>query len=145
MKCLGKAGAQITLKKQKTFKELTQSGLLIPTDCLFFSNGGQRINMTEFVEHRDEKFNLQVERTRKHGFDLLSKPVTVGTARHIRVRPMFKSWEVSGTINISAEEFDLDKLTELFEKAGYLGLGDWRPGCKNPGNHGMFEASIKIK
>lgn len=145
MRCLCKAGTKVILKKQTTFKELTQTGLLIPNDCLFFSNGGQRINMSEFVENRNEKFSEQLTRARKHGFDLLIKRAVVGTGKHVRVRPMFRAWEASGTITVTAPEFDLERLQQLFDLAGTVGLGDWRPGGKTPGRFGMFEASVKFK
>ena len=145
MRCLCKAGAKIILKKQTSFKELTQTGLCLPSDTLDFRNAGSSVPVTEFVEHRDEKFADQKKRAQKAGFDLLVKRASVGQSKHVRVRPMFRSWSASGTIQVTAQEFDSEKLQELFELAGTVGLGDWRPGSKTPGRFGMFEATVKFK
>lgn len=145
MRGLCKAGTKVILKKQTTFKELTQTGLIIPTDCLTFTNAGRQINMAEFVENRDEKFAEQKERCKRAGFDLHVKRATIGTSKNVRVRPMFKAWEASGIINVTAPEFDLERLKQILEIAGMGGLCDWRPSGKTPGRFGMFEASVKFK
>jgi len=145
MRCLCKAGSKIILKKQTSFKELTQTGLCLPSDTLDFRNAGAPVPVAEFVEHRDEKFADQKKRVQKAGFDLLVKRAAVGQSKHVRVRPMFRSWSASGTIQVTAQEFDAEKLQELFDLAGTVGLGDWRPGGKTPGRFGMFESEVKFK
>jgi hypothetical protein len=142
MVAIRQAGTQIILKKQKTFKEITQSGLLIPKDNLYFANAGRQISAAKFVENRDADFADHKKMAAEAGFDLLVKRAKVGTAKHVRVRPIFRSWEVSGEIQMLADEITLERLQELFEIAGSVGLCDWRPGCKTPGSYGQFEAKV---
>lgn len=144
--CLSYAGGKIILKKQETLKRLVASGIQIPDDYLDFRSNGEKVSATSFVENRDEKFTDQQKRARKLGFDLFVKRATVGTSKHVRVRPKFKDWTVSGSLILTAPEFDDEKLEQLFQIAGYsAGLGDWRPSSpKKPGRYGMFEAKVKI-
>ena len=46
MVALRQAGTQLILKKQKTFKEISQSGLLIPSEYLDFRCNGARCRST---------------------------------------------------------------------------------------------------
>jgi hypothetical protein len=142
MVALRQAGAKMTLKRQTTFKAITQSGLLMTDETLEFTNGGEQINAAAFVDARDDKFAMQKKAVEKAGFELLIKRAKVGTSKHVRVRPMFRSWVVSGVIQVMAPEITFENLQMLFDLAGDVGLCDWRPGCKTPGRFGMFEASV---
>lgn len=142
MVALRQAGAKMTLKRQTTFKAITQSGLLMTDENLEFTNGGEQISVLKFVEMRGEKFTDQKKAVEKAGFDLLIKRAKVGTSKHVRVRPMFRSWAVSGEVKILTPDITFDSLQTLFQLAGDVGLCDWRPGCKTPGRYGMFEAMV---
>jgi hypothetical protein len=142
MVALRQAGAKMTLKRQTTFKAITQSGLLMTDETLTFTNGGKEINAVEFVDSRDDKFTDQKKAAAKAGFELDVRRAKIGTSKHVRVRPMFRSWSVSGVIQIMAPEITFESLQMLFDLAGDVGLCDWRPGCKTPGRFGMFEASV---
>jgi hypothetical protein len=142
MVALRQAGAKMILKQQTTFKAVTQSGLLMTDETLEFTNGGKQISAAGFAEAKDDKFTDQKKAVEKAGFELLIKRARVGTSKHVRVRPMFRSWAVSGVIQIMAAEITLDNLVTLFDLAGNVGLCDWRPGCKTPGRFGMFEATV---
>lgn len=146
LSCLCYAGGKIPLKKQETLKRLVASGIQIPDDYLEFRSNGDKVSVAQFVENREEKFTDQQKRARAAGFDLFVKRGTVGTSKHVRVRPKFKNWTVSGSLILTAPEFDEDKLKQLFEIAGQAaGLGDWRPSSpKKPGRYGMFEARVRI-
>lgn len=142
MVMLRQAGAKMILKKQTTFKAITQSGLLITDETVPFLNGGKTVSLLPFIEARDEKFADQKEMARKAGFDLHVKRARVGTAKHVRVRPIFRSWSVSGEIQILSQEITFENLEMLFDIAGSGGLCDWRPSSKTPGRFGMFEAKV---
>lgn len=142
MVALRQAGAKMTLKRQTTFKAITQSGLLCTDEMLEFTNGGKQIPIAGFAENMNEKFSDQKKAVDKAGFELLIKRARVGTSKHVRVRPMFRQWVVSGVIQIMAPEITFDSLQTLFDLAGDVGLCDWRPGCKTPGRFGMFEATV---
>lgn len=93
----------------------------------------------EFAEHYSSAQDL--------GFRLQVKPVTVGTSKHIRVRPMFSNWSISGGFAIEDDDaniLSLSSLRDLFNASGRLaGLGDWRPSSpKKPGQYGRFTAEL---
>lgn len=142
MVALRQAGAKMTLKRQTTFKAITQSGLLCTDEMLEFSNAGKQISSAGFASDMDDKFTDQKKAVEKAGFELLVKRASIGAKKHVRVRPMFRSWAVSGVIQIMAPEITFDSLQMLFDLAGDVGLCDWRPGCKTPGRFGMFEATV---
>jgi hypothetical protein len=130
------------MKKQKTFKEISQSGLLIPTEYLDFRIGEASVPVSRVAAMREMPFAKQAEAVGKLGFSLFVKRAVIGRAKHVRVRPRFNQWSVSGIVQVIAPEITFDILTKLFDLAGRVGLCDWRPGCKTPGPYGMFEAKL---
>lgn len=147
MVCLRQAGAQIVFKRQKTFKELTQSGLAITSEFLEFSTHGERIPVSFLAEIRDLPFIEQQDRCRDYfepgvGFRLFVKRARVGASKHVRVRPRFDDWKVRGRIVVMNAAITDEVLRQLFEIAENVGLGDWRPGCKTPGAYGRFSAKL---
>ena len=143
MTALRTAGAQMILKKQKTFKELTQSGLLIDTDWCDFFNNGKKIRWSDICELREMSFSEQAAAVKKLGFDLDVRRVRVGTSKHVRVRPVFRNWSVSGEITVLKQEITFDVLKQLFDLAGKAGLGDWRPSGKTPGSKGQSVVTVE--
>lgn len=143
MVALRQAGAQLILKKQKTYKEISQSGLLITTEFCEFRNAGKQIAVDSLKAIKDKPFADQAKAAEKLGFRLFCKRAKVGTSKHVRVRPRFESWTISGRIQILASEITPEVLVQLFNLAGRVGLSDWRPGCKTPGPFGMFSAVVK--
>lgn len=142
MVALRQAGTQLILKKQKTYKEISQSGLLIPTEYLEFCCDGKQIAMADVTTLRDLPFAKQAEAVQSLGFKLFVKRAKIGQSKHVRVRPRFDRWSLSGSIQILVPEISYDILGKLFDLAGRVGLCDWRPGCKTPGPYGMFEAKL---
>jgi hypothetical protein len=143
MVALRQAGAQMTLKGKKTFKEITQSGLLISTEsCEFRSNGGQ-VKWSDILAIRERTFAEQAAAVKVFGAELFVKRAKVGNSKHIRVRPKFKAWEVSGEIMVLKPEITSEVLKQLFELAGKAGLCDWRPAGKTPGPYGQADAVVK--
>lgn len=143
MVALRQAGTQMIMKRQKTFKEVTQSGLLITDEYCQFEGGAGQISIEDIEGLRDMPFPKQAEAAQGLGFRLFVKRAKVGTSKHVRVRPRFETWRVAGTINILVPEITYEILGQLFDLAGRVGLCDWRPGCKTPGPYGMFEAKLK--
>jgi hypothetical protein len=138
------AGAQIIMKKQKTFKEVSQSGMLVTSEFLDFTYAdGRHLSMTDILGMRDDPFPVQAEACRDLGFRLFVKRAAVGQKKHVRVRPRFDTWQVTGTLQVNAPELTYEVVQKLFELGGNGGLGDWRPNCKTPGCYGMFSAEIK--
>jgi hypothetical protein len=100
---------------------------------------------TWILAFRDAKFSDHIKECRNLGFDLLVKRASVGSSKHVRVRPRFDEWQVRGSITVSEPAITQDVLEQLFELAGrYAGLCDWRPSSpKKPGPYGMFTAEVK--
>lgn len=143
MVALRAAGAQIILKKNKTYKELTQSGLLIDREFCRLLVGGKEIPLSKVVALRSKNFADQARAVQSLGFSLFAKRAKVGTSKHIRIRPRFDEWCVEGEITILSPDITEELLAKFFQLAGNVGLGDWRPGCKTPGSFGMFQSEIK--
>ena len=142
MVALRQAGAQMILKRQKTFKEATQSGLLISNEACEFRNAGKQIKWADLVAMRELPFAQQSAACKKMGVDLFVKRARVGTSKHIRVRPKFSQWTVTGTVMVLKPEITPEVLQQLFELAGKAGLCDWRPAGKTPGPYGQSDAVV---
>jgi len=145
MVCLRSAGAQMILKKQKTFKEISQSGMGIFSEYLDFRCGpeNERVAIGDIIALADMTFEQQADAVRQFGFRLFVKRAKIGTSKHIRVRPRFDQWTASGTVVTTKQELTFDAVSKLFELAGSVGLCDWRPGCKTPGPFGMFTSVLE--
>lgn len=144
MVCLRQAGAQLILKKQKTYKEITQSGMFIETEFCDLLVGDKQVSIEPIRALRDEPYKRQADAVQEMGFRLFAKRARVGTAKHVRVRPRFDQWSIRGTMRVVKEaELSREIIERLFEIAGTVGLCDWRPGCKTPGSYGMFEAKVR--
>jgi len=148
MTMLREGGAKVTAKGKETYKKQTQSGIMLDQQQFdLLVNGkkvavepfSQLIGVTDFLEH--------VEAAEAHGFELLVKRARVGQAKHVRVRPMFRTWEATGTFSVIDEELSgLTKpiLQTILTQAGALcGLCDWRPSSpKSSGTFGTFQAEL---
>jgi len=148
MVCLRDAGAKMLLKGNTTFKSVSQSELLIATEFLTFTAGGdgQEIAWADVLKLKDLPFKEQFERVKKLGFELFVKRANVNGKKHVRVRPRFNAWCVSGSIRVlDPRIITHDRLVTMFGIAGRLGLCDWRPSeKKSPGPWGQFLAELKI-
>lgn len=145
MSALLVGGTQVILKRQKTYKELSQSAILMATENLRFEYGdGKQLAMSKIDAMRDLPFAKQFEECEKLGFRLFCKRAKIGTSKHVRVRPRFDSWAVSGELDVISNDLPFDKLELIFRFAGRAGLCDWRPSSpKRPGPYGMFTANLK--
>jgi hypothetical protein len=92
-----------------------------------------------------EDYEAHCQFAREHGFELFAKSARIGQSKHVRVRPKFVRWEVSGTVTAFDDTITTDVLTSILTAAGrYAGLCDWRPSSpKSPGPYGTFTAVIK--
>lgn len=139
------AGAKITLKRQTTLKQLSQSGLLIRDEMCEFTYGpDQRTLRVDQVPDIDLPHKQQAEIVDRLGFSLFVKRATIGTSKHVRVRPRFNQWRVRGTVLVLSDDLTQERLAMLFQIAERAGLCDWRPSSpKSPGPFGQFEAKLK--
>lgn len=142
MACLRKAASDMIMKGKKTFKAASQSGILIDSEFMTFKTGGKQIAIADLLPLESEPFPAHKARAVELGFKLDIRRVAVGTSQHIRVRPRFDNWSINGALEVLLPEITFDVLATMFELAGKVGLGDWRPGAKSPGPFGMFSAKL---
>lgn len=146
MAALRIAGTQMILKRQKTFKEITQSGLFVSTEFCDFFNNGKKVTCKSITVLRNKLFSEQADGARALGFRLFVKRALLqGKSKHVRVRARFDDWSVQGTLRVlRPDEIPFDVLKSIFEIAGRGGLCDWRPSSKTPGPWGMFTAKLTL-
>ena len=149
MTMLREGGSKVLKKGSETFKKQTQSGINLDQQQWDLTVKGETISMDsikdlignmEFIQH--------IETAEALGFELLVKRAKIGAAKHVRVRPMFREWTLTGSLTVLDDEMTgLKKpiLDQIFRQAGALcGLGDWRPSSpKASGTFGMFSHEIK--
>jgi hypothetical protein len=103
------AGAKLTLKGKKTFKEESVSGILFPDEFLKLKVNGQFVAMADLMDLREEtSFDVHRKTAAKLGFSLFVKRAAVGTSKHIRVRPRFDDWSCEGEILVSSPAITAD-------------------------------------
>lgn len=138
------AGAKLTMKGKKTFKEESVSGMLFEDEFLPLEVKGKTIPSDKVMALREEReFPAHLKAVEKMGFELFVKRAAIGTSKHVRVRAKFNEWACKGTLSVESEALKPEVLSQLFTLAGRVGVGSWRPGGKTPGRFGMFEASLK--
>jgi hypothetical protein len=148
MATLRKAGSRIPKPTGRgTLKELTQSSLLIPTEHCELLVKGKRVSMAEVTKLRNLSFKEQFDAVKKLNFELLVKRAKPpgSSSKHVRVRPLFRAWQVKGVIQVLEPAITAELLEQCFQQAGrFVGLADWRPGSPiSPGPYGMFDAEVK--
>lgn len=55
------------------------------------------------------------------------------------IRPRFDKWSFTVTAEIDDKRVALETVRALFEEAGQIGLGAWRPSSPKPGPFGQFK------
>jgi hypothetical protein len=145
MVALREAGARLTMNGKRTFKSASQSGLVILDEFCRFEGEHGPVSVEPLLKIRGESFAKHAEVAESLGFRLFVKRAKVGQAKHIRVRPRFDTWSVTGRIEVIDSAIDGSTLQQLFDLAGrYAGLGDWRPSAKqSPGPYGTFDSELK--
>lgn len=149
-RCFMEGGAMVPVpggKNGKTFKSQSQSGMMTGEAVWPLFVNGRTVSAKDVMALKDEEsFSAHKKACEKHGFMLFVKRAKIGTSKHIRVRPRFDSWSTTGTVVVWDEQITEAVLRDILDYAGrYKGLGDWRPGGKTPGPHGMFDATVKAK
>lgn len=148
MRCLGKAGTRIPKPNSRgTFKELSQSALMIPNEYCEFHSNGRPVPLKPIADLAGLPFAEQAAGVKRLGFELKVKRAAVGQSKHVRVRAMFRSWSVSGIIIVLEPAIiTADILAEHFDVGGRtIGLFDWRPSSpKSPGPYGTFTSKVEL-
>jgi hypothetical protein len=148
MTVLREGGAKVpTGKKGGTFKRQSQSGLVvnqmmwpIVTTAGFvkWSDVSALTAERDYAAHEAAAASL--------GFELFAKTAKVGMSKHVRVRPRFNGWSITGTITVLDDSITPNIFQSILDMAGtYCGLGDWRPSSPSkPGPWGRFKAELQV-
>jgi len=143
-------GAKVINKGKETYKKQTQSGIFLDQEQFTLTVKGKEIPVDVFDALRGNMdFTAHMELAASHGFELLVKRAKIGNAKHVRVRPMFRDWVLTGSFTVIDEDLSgLSKpvLETILNQAGALcGLGDWRPSSpKSSGTFGRFSPEIRL-
>lgn len=142
--CMLKASARVTLSGKKTYKELSQCGLLFDELFIPFFDHGKQIEWAA-IDAIAGSFRDHTVAVEKLGFRLLVKRAKVGTAKHVRVRALFTEWSAAGTFTVINAQLTEDVVAKIWAIAGvYIGMCDWRPGSPaSPGPYGRFVTELE--
>lgn len=148
MTMLREAGSAVPKQGKKTYKQDTQSGLFLDQQQMTLLIDGAPVKVadlkhlngvTNFVEH--------IEAAEALGFELMVKRAKIGSAKHVRVRPLFRRWELVGSLTVIDEETSgiTRAVLETILRVGgsTKGLGDWRPSSPKSGTFGTFSYRVK--
>jgi hypothetical protein len=148
MTMLREGGSKIIAKGKETYKKQTQSGLMLDQQQFDILVNGNTIPISDIRPLIGEMdFSKHVETAEALGFELLVKRAKIVKAKHVRVRPLFRAWALSGSLTVLDSE--LTGLTEevlrkVLNQAGALcGLCDWRPSSRMSGTFGKFMPIVK--
>jgi hypothetical protein len=148
MRCMMEGGAMVPVpggRNGKTFKAQSQSGMMVADPYWPVLVGGATIPMPAIEALMSEaRFAEHARAVKGLGFALHMKRGRIGTAKHVRVRPLLRGWQAKGHVNIWDDQITAEVLQQILTFAGrYRGLCDWRPGSKTPGSFGMFTAAVQ--
>ena len=147
MTMLREGGAKCSTGQGKsTFKALTQTGLVVNESDWPILIDGHPVPMAPLRALADvADFSAHEAVAGQHGFSLFVKRARVGQAKHVRVRPRFDRWSISGTITVFEERITRSVLENILKLGGaYSGLGDWRPSSPSkPGPYGKFSLAMQ--
>jgi hypothetical protein len=91
---------KITGKGKKTYRDLVRSAVVISPDL---------------IPHHNSKWAVD------------RRPVVVQRSRIMRERPRFDEWELAFVVEILDEQLEASALKQIFDQAGKVGIGDFRP------------------
>lgn len=103
-----KAAVNFRFEGKKTYKEIVKGGIILEPECIPLENKNAR--------------------SKKTWDEIDARNVVIQRSRVIRWRPRFNDWALSFRISIIDDE-NISPITlkEILEKAGQLGIGDYRP------------------
>lgn len=147
MTMLREGGARVpTGKRQQTFKAMTQSGIIVDQSSWTVLVGGAEVVLDGLADLTEEPdFTAHEKYANERNFELFVKRAKIGRSKHVRVRPLFRDWALTGSVTVFEPQITADVLGQIVATAGrYCGLGDWRPSSpSSPGPFGKFTASVK--
>jgi len=146
MSCLRDGGKKCPAAIGKgSMKAQTQAGISVAGNGFkLLVNGG--VIPTDGITALEniEEFSVHEKVVADMGFELDVRRAVVGTAKHVRVRPIFHNWVCVGQLIVGDSTITTEVLQTILNQSGYYcGLGDWRPASPSPGSYGRFEAVVE--
>lgn len=147
MTMLREGGARVPKQGKETYKKYTQSGIALDQQQFALTIDGAAVPMDNIRPLiGDSDFTTHLDTAESNGFELLVKRAAIGRSKHVRVRPMFRRWQLDGSLTVLDEEMSgltQPVLQTIFDYAGSLcGIGDWRPSSGSSGTFGKFTATV---
>jgi len=142
-------GAKVkTGKGKETYKKQTQAGIMVDQQQWTILTHDKTIPIMPFQELiGNNTFTDHLDMAEDYGFELLVKRARIGRTKNVRVRPLFRSWELQGSLTVIDSELSgitKEILELILNQAGALcGLGDWRPSSPSSGTFGKFQPIIE--
>lgn len=147
--CLSEAGKSFTDEtrgKRATMKRSAVTGLTFERADFALAGSAGEVKMADILALLDvESFAEHKAAAERLGFALDVRRLRVQSSKHVRVRPRFDVWSISGTVGVRHDQLeDAAELTRLFNHAGsQIGLCDGRPGSPAPGPYGRFTTELE--
>lgn len=144
--CLRDGGKKIAASSRRgSMKSASVTAFtIVESDLDIVLHDGRLVNIADVMAFHDEPFVAQIKMAEKLGIKLDVRRASLGTSKHVRVRPQFAAgWSIAGSLTVEDESLTHGALYDIFTAAGRLaGLGDWRPSApKSPGPFGRFAVS----
>jgi hypothetical protein len=149
MAMLREGGKQCPKPKGKgNMQKETQSGIVCNEIGWPVLIKGKKISTESIMGLKNEiDFEKHIHAAEALGFELFVKRARIEKKKHVRVRPRFSNWSMSGTLTVVDDQISENILKDILKFGGaYSGLGDWRPAGYplKPGPFGRFEAEVEM-
>lgn len=146
MACLREGGKKCPAPTGKgSMKAATQSGIIVDQiGWIIQGKDGKTCKESDVMALANElDFSKHQQFALNNGFELFAKRATIGKAKHIRVRPKWDKWNLTGTVTVIDSQINKVMIENIWKFAGaYCGLGDWRPGSPSSGRFGTFSVRV---
>lgn len=146
MTCIREGATQVPVPggKNKTFKAQSQSGIVCVNAFWPLFNDGKLIKVSDLSSlQRELDFSVHQTKISALGFELYSKRAKIGQSKHIRVRALFRNWQIEGCIRVLDDQITSHIFETILQVSGeYKGLCDWRPSSPKPGPYGTFKTEV---
>lgn len=128
-----------------SLKSQTQSGIIAEGLGWDLLTNGNTIPWEPLEAlYNEPDFEVHQQVAESLGVELFLKRAKIGMAKHVRVRPRISNWTASGVITVLDDQLTQDVITTILKQGGfYIGLCDWRPGSRSPGQFGRFSVNVK--
>lgn len=138
--------AQHKIKGNTTYKSLAQTAFEFEEMYATLTYGKEQrsLSLEDLAPLQDEEdFTEHLQVAKKCNFTLHRKRARVGKNMHLRVRPLFEHWRLTGTLHLHVRDIPLEIAESILEHSGRRGgIADWRPSTASPGRFGIYTCEL---